>query len=112
MLTHYGWYYDNSPEHTQAVGSKKPNDWGFFDMHGNVWNWCQVRYREYEAPKQDKAIDDVEDSLSIGPTDSFVWRGNSFYDQAAIVRSATRGANGPTFRFGTLGLRPARTFTP
>jgi formylglycine-generating enzyme required for sulfatase activity len=108
LLTHYGWYYDNSPEHTQPVGSKKPNDWGLFDMHGNVWNWCEQRYREYVATKQD----DVEDSLHIRPTDTCVWRGSSFYDQAAIVRSATRGGNGPTFRFGTLGLRPARTVTP
>jgi formylglycine-generating enzyme required for sulfatase activity len=112
LLRHYGWYYDNSPEQTQPVGSKKPNDWGLFDMQGNVWNWCQERHKPYAAAKQGTAIDDIEDILSIDSTHSRVLRGGSFNPQAVNVRSANRLWSVPTHRTNNVGFRPARTFTP
>ena len=41
LLKHYGWYAKNAELRTWPVGSKKPNDWGLFDLHGNIYCWCQ-----------------------------------------------------------------------
>jgi formylglycine-generating enzyme required for sulfatase activity len=113
LLAEYGWYQKNSKERTRPVGSKKPNDLGLFDMHGNVWNWCQEGYKgAYSISKEGDLIEDKEDGLQIIPTISRVWRGGSFVGQASNVRCALRNGTVPTVRYISVGFRPARTITP
>src|SRR5262249_51913639 len=47
LLGNYAWYFLNSNERTWPVGSKKPNDLGLFDMHGNLFSWCNDTLDSY-----------------------------------------------------------------
>jgi formylglycine-generating enzyme required for sulfatase activity len=110
LLPRYGWYGKNSGARSRPVGRKKPNDLGLFDMHGNVFNWCQDRHKgAYPAPKGGRAIEDKEDVLQIVSTTPRAMRGGSFSDLASLVRSAFRIWNVPSNRFPNVGFRPART---
>jgi len=107
LLEKYAWYFLNSRERTWPVGSMKPNDLGLFDMHGNVYGWCQERYKPYP----DKLTgDDIEDIIGVNIQDSRVSRGGSFINHASHLRSANRNRLAPTDRVYDVGLRPARTF--
>src|ERR1019366_8759032 len=112
LLAKYAWYNKNSQEKTWPVGSLKPNDLGLFDVQGNVYTWCQERYKGYPKGQGEEPEDDKEDILGINNLNSRVLRGGSFRFQASVVRSADRSDNVPTFRGNDIGFRPARTFTP
>lgn len=45
VMTQMGWCFSNSERRTQPVKQKKPNKWGLFDMHGNVWEWCRDYFK-------------------------------------------------------------------
>ncbi|MFL5340508.1 MAG: SUMF1/EgtB/PvdO family nonheme iron enzyme, partial [Gemmataceae bacterium] len=108
LLPKYARYLNNSQEKTWPVGSLKPNDLGLFDVHGNVFAWCQEGYKRY--PQRAEATDDTEDVLVIDRTRSRVLRGGSFNNRPSHVRSANLNDYGPANRSSNNGFRPARTF--
>jgi serine/threonine protein kinase/formylglycine-generating enzyme required for sulfatase activity len=112
LLAKYGWCQKNSGQRTWPVGSKKPNDLGFFDLHGNVCTWCQERYKPYPKSNNDQVIEDKEDDLELIRTDYRVLRGGSFLTPAPLVRCALRVKLLPTPPVIDVGIRPARTFAP
>jgi len=107
LLPKYGWYRGNAKQKTMPVGSLKPNDFGLFDVQGNVVTWCQERA---EQTLRGGGGDDMEDSeLLIISTQRRTLRGGSFANQASHVRSAFRSFLGPSDTLSYVGFRVART---
>jgi formylglycine-generating enzyme required for sulfatase activity len=109
LLPRYAWYLGTSPERTQPVGQKRPNDLGLFDMHGNVWTWCQESYQGYLPGSKDRPVRDNEDIRNIVGTQSRVLRGAAFVLRATDVRAAVRNNLAPGDSNLSFGLRVART---
>ena len=99
-LGEYAWYGSNSNGQLQTVGQRKPNTWGLHDMHGNVWEWCEDWYGEY---------DERQTTDPQGPSNGSnrVTRGGSWWNSAGYCRSAYRHGNGPANRWGDYGFRLA-----
>jgi formylglycine-generating enzyme required for sulfatase activity len=88
---------------TVKVGSFQPNAWGLYDMHGNVYEWCQDWYSDYPS---NSVADPKGPTLGV----KRVLRGGSWFIIARNLRSAFRGKNLPDFRGNYNGFRVARDF--
>jgi formylglycine-generating enzyme required for sulfatase activity len=100
-LTDYAWYGGNSGDMTHPVGQKLANPWGLYDMHGNVWEWCQDWFDTYPGGI---AVDPQ------GPAagSARVIRGGDWrywYYGAWNCRSADRYNYYPVVRYFILGFR-------
>ena len=104
QLGEYAWYAANSSLSAHSVGEKRPNGWGLYDMHGNVWEWCQDWLGSYGGAN---AVLDP-----AGPQEgSFrVLRGGSFFAPPRDVRSANRNSDRPPGRYSSTGFRLARNY--
>jgi formylglycine-generating enzyme required for sulfatase activity len=110
LLGKYGWYVGNSGGRSWPVGSLKPNDFGLFDMHGNLWCWCQERQKFHAQDQGGGPVDDDEDVLEVTDEEARLTRGGSCTNPAGLVRSASRLWVVPPTRGTYVGFRPARTF--
>jgi len=103
MLGEYAWFADNSSSKTHPVGQRRPNPWGLYDMHGNVWEWCADWY----------GADYYGHSPPVDPTgpavaSTRVNRGSSWYAPSWEHRSAFRSHDPPGTRSRALGFRVMR----
>jgi formylglycine-generating enzyme required for sulfatase activity len=97
-LTHYAWYKDNSKGYDPPVGQKRPNPWGFFDMHGYEFEWC---------------LDGWHPNYEGAPADGSAWgdgkeraiRGGAWSASADAARSAARGHAPVEARREEIGFR-------
>ena len=94
-LRELAWYRVTAGGAIAAVASRTPNAYGLFDMHGNVWEWCQSADRTYPPN---------EDGLPT-PSQAFIYRGGGFADSAEDCRAARRGGNQTGDGFSGVGFR-------
>ena len=86
---------------TIPVKELQCNDWGLYQMHGNIWEWCQNWYSDYDTTV-------VEDPTGVAAGDIRVLRGGCWAFYGRHVRSAERFANAPDERVRDIGFRLAR----
>ena len=101
QLGNYGWFSGNVFSYPHAVGMKKPNPWGLYDMHGNVMEWCSDWY--------DRKLSGGTDPVGPGGGSRRVLRGGSWGIFPDSCRSASRHYVVPSYRLYNLGFRVARS---
>jgi formylglycine-generating enzyme required for sulfatase activity len=105
-LGDYAWFDRNSDKKTHAVGQKKPNPWGLYDMHGNVWEWCSDWYADSYLPAgQAGAKGKTVDPHGPDSGKERVQRGGAWTHNPKGCRSANRDRNDPTRRAQDMGFR-------
>jgi formylglycine-generating enzyme required for sulfatase activity len=104
-LGDYGWYDENSGSKTHPVGQKKPNDWGLYDMSGNVWEWCEDPYHDSYANKPENIKNNGNTIWSSSDASLRVLRGGSWDFDSRDCRSAFRYWYLAGSRYGSFGFR-------
>ena len=99
-LSEHAWLGENSEDRSHPVALKRPNAWGLYDMHGNIYEWCNDRKGDYPESA-------VTDPVGAAEGSGRVYRGGSFHSSAGLCRSALRSRYVPSARGGHLGFRLA-----
>jgi len=106
QLGEYAWIKENTwdagEKYAHTVGQKKPNPWGLYDMHGNMFEWCQDWLGKYPSG-------DVTDPVGPASGSHRVLRGGGWSLIARVCRSAVRYRLTPSSRLSILGFRVLRS---
>ncbi|HJL97324.1 MAG TPA: formylglycine-generating enzyme family protein [Candidatus Poseidoniaceae archaeon] len=98
-LNDYGWHAGNSGASTREVGQKKPNPWGFFDLHGQVSEWCEdIFVSNYEKHEGNQ-------TPMKGSSQRRVHRGGSWFTESDSTRCSSRGSALENLRSDGIGFR-------
>lgn len=100
--------FDDGFEVHAPADAHRPNGFGLYGVHGNVWEWCIDGF-DSAYYQRSPALDPV---CPPGSSATRVNRGGCFANAAALARSANRGSDAPTVADRYLGLRPARALDP
>lgn len=101
-LKNFAWYAKNAGQTTHPVATRKPNAWGLYDMHGNVYEWVQ----DFYGPYSEESETDPQ-GLPVG--DQYVLRGGSWTDGPREQRVTYRDYYAPNHRHNFFGFRLVRT---
>jgi len=106
-LGEFAWFVNNAQGKTHVVGVKKPNQWGLYDMLGNVGEWTCSKYAAY------RTVPGAEAQCSNhNTTTNVVWRGGSWRVDANLCKVSLRNYTLPHHASYDVGLRIARQVTP
>lgn len=95
------WFSENSHGVVQKVGTREENALGLYDLHGNVWDWCEDDYHE-ESYARRHGVD------VVGLPEDKVCRGGSVHALSEMCRTRYRMHEPPAFSAHDLGFRMVR----
>ena len=99
----YMWYKSNSGSQTHEVGTKTPNPWGLYDIHGNVWEWCLDWYAS-------SLSGGIDPNGSSSGSDRVI-RGGAWNGNASYCPSSRRRYDVPSTGYDCHGFRLVRTLS-
>ena len=99
--------FGNNSKGTTSVAKYAPNPWGFRDLHGNVWEWCEDYWHQnYQDAPADGSV------WAGGDLSLRLLRGGSWISRSENLRSAWRDGYTTDFRSNYLGFRVGRALLP
>jgi formylglycine-generating enzyme required for sulfatase activity len=103
LLDEYAWYNPNAGSKTHPVGQKRPNNWGLYDMHGNLKEWCQDTYEKYGGEidlirKTGKAVESKNNNFRV-------LRGGAWVNGASGCTSSYRNKYSADLKDYLIGFR-------
>jgi len=109
LIIYYGWTMYNANGHSWPVGRLAPNDFGLFDVIGNVYEWCDGPARSFENAQPNQVLVDDAGELILTGDRNHVLRGGAFDSRIALLTNGYRNLNTPLLKSPSVGFRIART---